>query len=84
MTDKEIKEALEEGELEKVSESYLYDMYDDFLDEVSPPIKIGVLTYSPSEVLKSVDPTAYRTGFNDFLDSEGIIEDSHGNLYRRV
>jgi len=45
-----------------------YDAYDAFLDEVYPEIKIGYLTYSASQVLKAVDPIAYRVGFSDYAD----------------
>jgi hypothetical protein len=44
------------------------ERYDEFLDEIYPEIKIGILTYSVSQVLKKVDPIAYREGLNDFED----------------
>ncbi len=50
------------------------DQFDELLDE-SGEIEIGCLTYSPSHVLKIVDPTAYRCGLNDFIDSLDV-EDS--------
>ena len=43
--------------------------YDDLLDEVYEVIKFGTLEYSPSQVLKAVDPIAYRVGMNDYEDS---------------
>jgi hypothetical protein len=46
-----------------------YEEYDDFLDEVSGDVQIGILSYSASQVLKEVDPIAYRCGFSDWLDS---------------
>ena len=46
------------------------DDYNDFLDESCSEIVIGNLRYAPSEVLKSVDPTAYRCGINDYNDDE--------------
>lgn len=49
--------------------------FDEYLDESIPEIEIGSLTYSPSHVLKNVDPTAYRCSLNDFVDSLGV-EDS--------
>ena len=49
--------------------------FDESLDESIPEIEIGSLTYSPSHVLKKVDPTAYRCGLNDFVDSLDV-EDS--------
>lgn len=51
------------------------DQFDEFLDESTPEIEIGCLTYSPSHVLKKVDPIAYRCGLNDFVDSLDV-EDS--------
>ena len=51
------------------------DQFDESLDESIPEIEIGCLTYSPSHVLKNVDPTAYRCGLNDFVDSLDV-EDS--------
>ena len=51
------------------------DQFDESLDESIPEIEIGCLTYSPSHVLKNVDPIAYRCGLNDFLDSLDV-EDS--------
>jgi len=49
------------------------EMYADLLDECYEPFKMGDLEYSPSQVLKDVDPTAYRIGKQDYLDS--LVED---------
>ena len=51
------------------------DQFDESLDDSIPEIKIGSLRYSPSHVLKNVDPTAYRCSLIDFVDSLDI-EDS--------
>lgn len=51
------------------------DQFDDSLDNSIPEIEIGCLTYSPSHVLKNVDPVAYRCSLNDFVDSLDV-EDS--------
>ena len=51
------------------------DQFDESLDESIPEIEIGSLTYSPSHVLKNVDPTAYRCSLIDFVDSLDV-EDS--------
>lgn len=51
------------------------DQFDESLDDSIPEIEIGCLTYSPSHVLKNVDPTAYRCSLNDFVDSLDV-EDS--------
>lgn len=49
--------------------------FDESLDESIPEIEIGCLTYSPSHILKNVDPVAYRCSLNDFVDSLDV-EDS--------
>lgn len=43
------------------------ERFDEMLDECYPEIKIGTLIYSPSHVLKSVDPIAYEIGLQEFL-----------------
>lgn len=54
-----------------MSENEAYERYDEFLDEVYPMVEFGALSYTPSEVLKAVDPIAYREGFLDFeMDRE--------------
>ena len=35
----------------------------------------GGQQFAPSDVLKALDPIAYRTGFHDWADSEGIDTD---------
>lgn len=46
----------------------LTELYDDALNE-SGTVTIGSLEYSPAEVLKSVDPTAYRVGMSDYVSA---------------
>ncbi len=47
-------------------------LYDEFLDEVYGDVNIAGIYYPTSQALKETDPVAYRVGFNDWLDSEGI------------
>ena len=49
------------------------ELYDNLLDEIYPMVRIGNLEYMPSEVLRKVDPIAYRCGMNDY-ESELIAE----------
>ena len=49
--------------------------YDDMLDECYPDCKIGPYTYTISRAMKDVDQTAYRCGFDDWLDAEDITID---------
>jgi hypothetical protein len=63
----------------RAKESYMtwdeaYERFDDCLNEAGPVTVIG-LEYYPARVLREVDPTAYRTYFNDWTDSEGIDTD---------
>jgi hypothetical protein len=57
----------------KIDEDEAQALYRDALDEQGD-IKIGSLSYSVSQVLKAVDPIAYRVGFSDFCDAQGIID----------
>jgi hypothetical protein len=63
----------------------LYEMYDEMLDSVYDPVKIGAYEYEVSTALRKVDPIAYELGFDEWLDSqiqdEVFIEDSNGSVY---
>lgn len=43
--------------------------YDDYLDEVNGEVEVCGMSYSASNVLKNVDPIAYRCGKSDYADS---------------
>ena len=61
-----------------MNEELLQPLYDQMLDETNEQIVIGTLLYSPSDVLKAVDPIAYEQGFFDYLDfimEEGINDE---------
>ena len=45
------------------------DMFDEMLDETYPVVKIGELTFYPSQILKQCDPIAYRIGVSEYEDS---------------
>ena len=55
-----------EVEVEKYSE----DDYDDMLDECYGDF----MNYSASQILKEVDPIAYRVGFSDYQEYETKYE----------
>ena len=52
-----------------------YSRYNDFLNEQQSPVTINGATYYLSNILSAVDPIAYRVGFNDWADAEGIDTD---------
>lgn len=58
---------------EYIHDDYACELYDDYLDEQGD-VDVCGLKYSPSEVLKEVDPTAYRCGYDDFCDLFDIEE----------
>lgn len=79
---KAVSNSTKVAEEKKLKENYTYipeyeayDRYDEFIDEMDGPVKVMGLEYDPSKVLKEVDPTAYETGFNDWLDSEELTID---------
>ena len=52
---------------EKITESQAEQIYDDMLDELYS-IKIGSIDFRGSNILKQLDPIAYRCGFTEYLD----------------
>ena len=52
-----------------ISERQAAEMYDEMLDDCEGPVELCGMTYSASQVLRVVDPVAYRCGFNDYVDS---------------
>ncbi len=56
------------GQENTMTELELEELWDEMIDEGQDLIKIGDLSYLPSQVLKAVDPIAYRIGKYDFAD----------------
>lgn len=50
------------------------EMYNDYLNEEGYVV-VGGMEFLPSRVLEEMDPTAYRCGFNDYLDFVGVDSD---------
>lgn len=66
----------------EITDDEAHILYDEMLDEIYDSVKIGTSEFSPSLVLKNLDPIAYRSGFNDWLDAEGWDDCKNGNYYR--
>ena len=62
------------------TEMELIEEFEMVLDETTPLVEIGSLTYSPSDVLRKMDPIAYRQEFLNWLDFEGYQEDENGDF----
>lgn len=58
-----------------IEENKAKTQYNEFLDECYPTVKVCGYDFSPSYALKELDPTAYRCGFIDWLDSENLTTD---------
>ena len=78
MTKKELEQAIKQKTIEIEEKQKEIDCWeadnDDYEDQYCEclnsqgDIIIGSLHYTPSMVLKEVDPTAYRCGLNDYVD----------------
>jgi hypothetical protein len=54
------------------SDEDIEEMYKEALDEMGE-VKLGNLTFSPSRIIKELDPIAYRVGLNEYEDM--LMED---------
>lgn len=50
------------------------DEFSDYIDSIYPEVNIGSLSFNPSEIMKELDPTAYRCGKSDY-ESEYDLDD---------
>jgi hypothetical protein len=57
-----------------IDEDKAKELYDEALDEQGE-VKVGTLTFYPSQILKECDPIAYRVGFSDWLDANEMTID---------
>ncbi|QDK01519.1 hypothetical protein SEA_LEEROYJENKINS_124 [Microbacterium phage LeeroyJenkins] len=49
--------------------------YDEALNDHYFPVIAGGIEFDRSRILRELDPIAYRVGFFDWLDAEGIDSD---------
>ena len=61
------------------------EMFAEMLDECYPEIELGCCSWTPSHVMSELDPTAYRIGVQEHVDS--LVEDcqlyeSDGDYYQ--
>lgn len=61
------------------------ELFEELLDECYPEVKVGCCTWSPSQVMKELDPVCFNIGVTENLDS--LAEDGHlyeysGDYYR--
>ena len=66
------EDSKEEMFREMYSDEDIEEMYKEALDEMGD-VKLGNLTFSPSRIIKELDPVAYRVGLNEYEDM--LMED---------
>ena len=49
--------------------------YSQMIDDMTPDLEVMGHSYSPSWALEELDPIAYKCGWVDWCDSEGIDTD---------
>lgn len=64
-----VREELPEPEEFEV-EMFTEDDYSDLLDSTYEEVTVGGMSWSASDVLRKMDPTAFRCGFNDYQETE--------------
>ena len=55
---------------DNLSEIDVESDFNDYLDSCYPEVSVAELKYQTSRVLKEIDPTAYRCGLCDYIDSQ--------------
>lgn len=67
----------------ELSDEDLLERFDEYLHETWPIAMVCGYEHDPVALLKQIGPTAYRTDFNDWLDSEigETIEEEGGKYY---
>jgi len=58
------------------------DMYRTFLEECYGEITLGNLTFSAARIIEELDPTAFRCGEADYIDSLSLVE-IQGDYYEQ-
>lgn len=62
-----------DSEDRKLSNWQVEEMHDDLLDELYPMVTVGIYQWSPSRVLKTMDPVAYQVSVIEYIDQ--LIDD---------
>lgn len=56
------------------TEEEMEERCDELMDDTLPEVVIGSYTYAPSQVLREVDPTAYRQEVLTYIDNMDVVE----------
>ena len=55
--------------IQVISEYDAMQSFEEMLDDIHPVVKIGCLSFAPSEVLRRLDQPAYREEFIQYCDA---------------
>jgi hypothetical protein len=61
------------------------EMFEELLDECYPEVNVGCCTFSPSQVMKELDPVCFDIGAKENLDSlaeDGVLYEYGGDYYQ--
>lgn len=58
------------------------ELYANMLDDCYGEVEIAGMTFQTSRALKELDPTAFRCGLVDYIDSLGLVE-INGDYYEQ-
>lgn len=58
------------------------DMYRSMLEECYGDIEVAGLTFSAARIIEELDPTAFRCGESDYIDSLSLVE-INGDYYEQ-
>jgi len=56
-------------------------MFEELLDECYPEVKVGCCVFSPSQVMKELDPVCFNIGVQDSLVEDGQFYEYDGEYY---
>ena len=60
------------------------ELYEELLDECYPEVKVGEIVYSPSQVIKNMDPLYFQMGTGENLQhlaEDGVLYEYGGDYY---
>lgn len=64
---------MSDSQYETVSEAL--EVFEEMLNESVPHVIIAGIRFAPSDILRELDPIAFRYEFYDWLDAEGVDSD---------
>ncbi len=81
ITESKLEELIEKQVENFVNEWEISDEeYEELIDEISEPVKIGSLEYSAGHTLREVDPIAFRVGKSEEECPEHLIDEKRDEV----